>query len=517
MRMNVLSLFDGISCGQLALKRAKIKYDKYFASETDKYAMSVTQKNFPKTIQLGDIISWRDWRLPKIDLIMGGSPCQGFSLAGKQLNFEDPRSKLFFEFVDILKYVKPKYFLLENVKMKKESQVIITEYLGVKPIEINSALVSAQNRKRLYWTNISNVKQPKDRKIMLESVIESGEVDVTNYKGIWNGLLYFKKCRRQIVFKDKAQTILSTVWKENAKSMVKRKKHGLLVGYEGHVRKLTPLECERLQTVPDDYTRKGLEILSQAFLVGNGFKEKEKNRCLQYVNSKNVINQFQIKKLNYAISTIIDSLGMEEQNSIENLSIKIKNVPLKNVKITNKQLKATVLSIINHGKENNQLIERKNVRFVINRREPGVWECALSIIHNLKETEMLCILKKENTNLTGTLEENTIKQKMVDGFIMLSLKKISEENSKKGKLYIMLILINLIIVKSIYMSVRITELTWLCIDSWSQLQENLLKTELSYLNMGNIIEISNSNRYKMIGNGWTVDVIAHILKNIKKK
>lgn len=128
--MNVLSLFDGLSGGRLALGRAGIKCDKYFASEVDKYAIAVTQYNFPDTIQLGDVREVYAKDLPKIDLLIGGSPCQGFSLAGKQLNFDDPRSKLFFEFVRLLKECNPKYFLLENVKMKKEYQDVITEHLG---------------------------------------------------------------------------------------------------------------------------------------------------------------------------------------------------------------------------------------------------------------------------------------------------------------------------------------------------------------------------------------------------
>ena len=128
--MNVLSLFDGMSCGQIALERAGIKVDNYFASEIDKYAMKVTQNNYPNTIQLGDVTKWYEWDLPEIDLLIGGSPCQGFSVSGKGLNFDDPRSKLFFEFTNVLNFVKPKYFLLENVKMKKRWEDIITNYLG---------------------------------------------------------------------------------------------------------------------------------------------------------------------------------------------------------------------------------------------------------------------------------------------------------------------------------------------------------------------------------------------------
>ena len=156
--MNVLSLFDGMSCGQIALKRAGISFGKYFASEVDKHAITVTQANHPETVQMGDVTLWRDWDIDwsSIGLIMGGSPCQGFSFAGKGLAFDDPRSKLFFVFVDIVNHVKsvnPNVkFLLENVRMKKEHLSVITGALRVEPIFINSALVSAQNRQRFYWT-----------------------------------------------------------------------------------------------------------------------------------------------------------------------------------------------------------------------------------------------------------------------------------------------------------------------------------------------------------------------------
>ncbi len=239
-KINVLSLFDGISCGQLALKRAGFKVNKYFASEIDENAMDVTFKNFPNTVQLWDVRKVRGLDLPKIDLLIGGSPCQGFSFAGKQLNFDDPRSKLFFEFVRLLKETNPKYFLLENVKMKKEYQNIITDYLGVEPILINSALVSAQNRKRLYWTNIPNIQQPKNKGIRLKSVLEFGEVDRNkaycidaNYAKGGNLKNYFEKSRRQLVFCGR--------------------KHDGYIDIEAF-RKLTPVECERLQTLPDNYT-----------------------------------------------------------------------------------------------------------------------------------------------------------------------------------------------------------------------------------------------------------------------
>lgn len=155
-KVNILSLFDGTSTGRLAAERAGLPVDKYYASEIDKYAIAVSKKNYPDIIHLGDVENYEEWDIDfgSIDLLLGGSPCQGFSIAGKQLNFKDPRSKLFFEYVEILKKIREKnpnvLFLLENVKMKKEFKDIISERLGVEPIEINSNLVSAQNRRRLY-------------------------------------------------------------------------------------------------------------------------------------------------------------------------------------------------------------------------------------------------------------------------------------------------------------------------------------------------------------------------------
>lgn len=377
-KINVLSLFDGISSGRVALQRAGIPVNKYYASEIDKYAMMITQKNFSDTIQLGDVTKWQDWDIDwgSIDLLIGGSPCQGFSFAGKQLNFNDPRSKLFFYYVDILHHIQ-KYnpnvkFLVENVKMKKEFQDIFSEMLGVQPVEINSALLSAQNRKRLYWTNWE-FGLPEDKHIMLKDVVhEYSQVDrdkslcldANYYKG-GNLKQYYEKHRRQLVFewlneyivpfdktlqildkevergkvgyfgKDsqanrvyyihdkavtlcgsagggaakmgqylfgvvnkprgnnkgglryegkKSPTLTSNSWEHNNHllfgcitpdrvnkrqneqrfnegdkfyTLTAQDKHGVLV--EGYIRKLTPVECERLQTIEDGYTESGID------------------------------------------------------------------------------------------------------------------------------------------------------------------------------------------------------------------------------------------------------------------
>lgn len=168
--INVLSLFDGMSCGQIALNRLGIKVSKYYASEIDNPAIKVTQHNYPDTIQVGDVTKLKGEDLPQIDLLIGGSPCQGFSFAGKKLNFEDPRSILFFEFVRLLDECKPKYFLLENVKMKKEWQDVISDLLGVQPMRINSSKFTAAKRDRLYWTNIPNISEPIDKEISFDEI-----------------------------------------------------------------------------------------------------------------------------------------------------------------------------------------------------------------------------------------------------------------------------------------------------------------------------------------------------------
>lgn len=298
IHMNVLSLFDGMSCGQIALGRSGIHYDNYFASEIDKWTIKITQKNYPDTIQLGDVNNWIDWNLPKIDLLIGGSPCQGFSVAGAGLNFSDPRSQLFFRFVDCLKWYKPKWFLLENVKMKKEWQNVISDYLGVEPIEINSALISAQNRKRLYWTNISDISQPEDKGIFLDDVIEEN-VDKSYYvSDNWVKWLQnkYSEISKSFVYinPDKAGTLTSRMYASWRGNFIFQIPHGnnkggnasiddkspsittasweynnLLVS-SNTIRRLTEIECERLQTIPDNYTE-GVSNTQRYKMLGNGW------------------------------------------------------------------------------------------------------------------------------------------------------------------------------------------------------------------------------------------------------
>ena len=188
--MNVLSLFDGMSCGQLALTELGISYNNYFASEIDKWAIKVTQHNYPNTQQLGDVNNWEEWDIDwgSIDLVLAGSPCQGFSVAGKGLAFDDPRSALFFKFIDVwgcvLKHNPKAKFLLENVRMKREFQDVITRYMGVRPITLNSNVMSAQNRLRCYWTNIKGVTVPQDEGLLLKDIVHEyrdDDIDLADF------------------------------------------------------------------------------------------------------------------------------------------------------------------------------------------------------------------------------------------------------------------------------------------------------------------------------------------------
>lgn len=338
----VLSLFDGMSCGQLALKRAGFNISKYYACEIDKYAIQVTQNNFPNTIQLGDVTKVNAKDLSKVNLLIGGSPCQGFSFAGKQLNFDDPRSKLFFEYVRLLNQIREVnpnvFFLLENVVMKKEYQDVISQHLDVEPILINSSLVSAQNRKRLYWTNIAKISQPKDKGITWGDVREHG-VNAQSYyyteKAMqWLGRVSQKKNKTLTVHSDsdKMQMLEASHHKKysnqrffgivdlpneiqsvgamrgrylvNGKRQdAKQETKGLTKQYiefrydgktnalttvgkdnvivpftlpnripadEFFFRYITPLECERLQTVPDGYTNY-VSDTQRYRMLGNGW------------------------------------------------------------------------------------------------------------------------------------------------------------------------------------------------------------------------------------------------------
>lgn len=316
--MNVLSTFDGMSCLRIVLDKLSIPVTNYFASEIDKYAIQVSKANWKDVQHIGDVTKVHAANLPMIHLLAGGSPCQGFSFAGKQLNFEDPRSKLFFEFVRLLKEIRlvnpDVWFFLENVVMKKEYQGVITEALGVQPVMINSALVCAQNRKRLYWTNIPFMGQPEDRGIVLKDILETevnkkyflnqSQIDkliVSKSNPAKDIKIMFHRSnfRRnlQCYNPDGKIEALDTggrfpcvvikvgntqpsgrgmngwVFHTEGKSptLTTNKGEGIKIT-DGYIfRRLTPVECERLQGCPDKYS--SIISNSQAYkMLGNGWQ-----------------------------------------------------------------------------------------------------------------------------------------------------------------------------------------------------------------------------------------------------
>lgn len=327
--MNVLSLFDGLSCGQIALTGLGCFPDKYYASEVDKFAIQQTMHVFPDTIQLGDATKVDVSKLDKIDLLIGGSPCQSFSFAGKkvgmvttdkvditdlqtyldlkEMGFEfEGQSYLFWEYMrilaDIRKYNPDVKFLLENVKMSKKWEAVLTEAIGVQPVMINSNLVSAQNRKRLYWTNIAEIPQPKDEGILIRDILED-EVDEKYYvsdkalEGMANrarvnaekgGGFYVSIVSPE----GKANTLLQRCYKDGKDNLI-ADNHGIpncltpaqrndLLQFRGMLRRLTPTECARLQTVPDWY--KWVVSDTQIYrMCGNGWTVKVIEHILSHL------------------------------------------------------------------------------------------------------------------------------------------------------------------------------------------------------------------------------------------
>lgn len=305
--INVLSLFDGMSGGHIALDKCGIKINQYFASEIDKHAIHVTMQNYPETIQLGSVVNVNTSDLPEIDLLIGGSPCQSFSFAGKRkgmatidetevltlnhyLQLKNDgfkfhgQSHLFWEYMRILNETKPKYFLLENVLMGEKWEAVLSRAIGVHPIEINSALVSAQNRRRLYWTNIgmepmglfgdleSIIKQPKDKKIFLVDILE----DVVSEKYFLSEkiLVWFEN--RNKINKKRGNGFFYKPKKINEKSNCINATYNRLqvdstyIEQNKKIRKLTPIECERLQTIPDNYTNH-VSDTQRYQMLGNGW------------------------------------------------------------------------------------------------------------------------------------------------------------------------------------------------------------------------------------------------------
>lgn len=299
--MNVLSLFDGISTGRYSLDQAGIQVDNYFSSEINSSAIKISEKNYPDIIRLGDVTNIDTIDLPRIDLLIGGSPCQGFSRAGKCLNFDDPRSKLFFEYVRLLneirEYNPDVKFLLENVEMKKEWEDVITEHLGVDPIKINSRDFAPQNRPREYWTNIPLSDYEPVRVDLIDILEDNPDIKYISQNGILfdpsinearrnlcymeNGELRIKQATKlgYIVAEDGDGISLDFPTSKTRRGRVIKKKSSTLtttgdplVYHNGVIRPIITLERERLQTLPDNYTEcEGVSLSARNEALGNGW------------------------------------------------------------------------------------------------------------------------------------------------------------------------------------------------------------------------------------------------------
>ena len=423
--MNVLSLFDGMSCGQIALNRAGVKYDTYFASEIDKYAIKVAQANYPNTVQIGDVTKVDHTRLPfgGIDLLMGGSPCQGFSFAGKQLNFKDPRSKLFFEFIRLRDELKPKYVLLENVRMPKSSQHIISAWMGFQPQAINSSLVSAQNRYRLYWFGKRAYREPtpsgdsygydaipippmEDKGIVLQDILEDGIANdaMTNkdskshcITARYNGAVWWNSIQR------KQRTMVQVGEADNIKGFDSIKR---IYSPSGKAPTLTTMQ--------------------------GGHREPKVATDIVTFNPN---QEAKIQKMNVTTdkaNCLTEAIGRGGSSSEYLTSVKKKTLALQSIgRIVNRRLDE------NGVRKDNQL--------------------------DLPFTKQLEVSDSDKSNCLTTVNKDNV---VVEGMQWRKLTPLE------------------------------------C--------ERLQTVPDNYTN-----HVSNSQRYKMLGNGWTVDVIAHIMKGIK--
>ena len=435
--MKVLSLFDGMSCGQIALNKLGIKDYTYYASEIDKYAMQITQKNFPGTIQVGDVTKLKSEDFTNIDLMFAGSPCQGFSFAGKQLAFDDPRSKLFFEFVRLLKEVKPKYFLLENVRMKKEYLDVISEQVGVQPTLINSSLLSAQSRQRYYWTNIPFDKNIEDKGIVLRDILEGGFsternkshcLDANYYKGssVEN---YKKKSRRQMVFESPKQV-------------------GIAADINGH---------DILKRV---YSPEGKSPTLNSMGGGN----REPKVSVQSYREVRTEEAKQIRKMT------------RQKTGKDHTPYRSKRLePRTDGKV------GTVTPSLNNDHKISFITKQSVDKYVPNK------EADFCDPYNKKT------LKGDKSTALRTNSSN--------GNMWVNHSKIRDKS------------------KTVRSSGRgsYDRHEWDSVDELHWRKLTPLECERLQTVPDNYTEgVSNTQRYKMLGNGWTVDVIAHILKSLRK-
>jgi DNA-cytosine methyltransferase len=531
--MKVLSLFDGMSCGQIALDRLGIKVDKYYASEIDKYAMQVTQANFPETIQVGDICKLDPKDFMDVDLILAGSPCQGFSFAGKQLAFDDPRSALFFEFIRLLKAIKPKYFLLENVKMKKDYLQIISEQVsacypeipfGIEPIFINSSLVSAQSRQRYYWTNIPNITQPEERGIVLRDILED-QVGSEHYVGYQLQKNYAGGNQLNPKYKSQANTIHDV---DKKSGTICAGTHGYANGYIGdkhkpvkdternrrHMKNLDEKSLCMTATMYKGAGNNGMTIVPQPILDDNldkmttkdgkayaltttygaaGAKDSLEKKRRSMIPTSNKPDR---------IATAVDVNGLDHMKRVYSPDGKSPTVTTCQGGNTEPKVAAGAWrgrSLDESGK-NVKWKETKPKQMLETRKDEksnavSTFTKDNLVVHSYREvrTEEAKKARRENRQKTGK-DHTPFRAKELqprdDGKVGTVTPSLNSDH-------------RISLTKDSTQDVYWRKLTPLECERLQTVPDN-------YTN-----HVSNTQRYKMLGNGWTIEVIAHIFKNME--
>lgn len=519
--MNVLSLFDGMSCGQQALERAGFKVDNYFASEIDKYAMQVTMANYPKTIQLGSVVDIDASKLPQIDLLIGGSPCQSFSFAGKRkgmstkdnieiltlahyLKLKDEgyefegQSYLFWEYIRIMQEVKPKYFLLENVMMGEKWERVISKTLGVNPVEINSSLVSAQNRRRLYWTNIgmvsaglfgdmeSIIKQPKDVGILLKDILQ----DNPNAKYYVSEKLIAKINRTNNGDKcfttgDKSLCLAAGYYKQDRDNQYITEqvdeKYYLTDTQTEKVLAKTGVDPNidepKILDVYNNVIKQDGKSITLTDPCHNNLRLIEPIREVKQLNNSNLKSNGGTQP--YQQDRVYDTEGISPALAANKSDLLIKEP----IPVDEKYyLSESAINYINRDKRNLafQMNEEDNksgcITAVFHKQIPY----NQIVVHNTqkKSADRPSILKNKNAGGSGHLSRTDGKTYCLDG---------GQSNAIEIK-----------------PTSRIRRLTPIECERLQTVPDN-------YTN-----HVSDSQRYKMLGNGWTIDVIAHIFSYINK-
>jgi len=580
--LKVLSLFDGLSGGQIALKKLGIKVSHYYASEIDKYAIQVAQNNFPNTIQVGDVQKLKAKQFPEIDLFIGGSPCQNFSFAGKQEGMAGKKGKktveiltlkkylklkkqgfefegesfLFWEYVRLWKKIKPKYFLLENVMMSEKWQTIITKALGVEPIEINSALLSGQNRRRLYWTNIPNIVQPKDKGIMLKDVLlTDGEPVCCSSSGRGGGVVEarmssnkkahtmtkagyssrsFSGVIEKLVHTDKALDYMDkktkggrTHWEfylhnesdfEKSRALTANLRKGVpynvlvdkrlilkntfgIKTRKGYVvRKFHPIECERLQTVP--MVGKQIRIESCLDQAKNFVDAVNRNHKLQ-----KLVSSVEGKRLQEYVKFAFTAT---QQNQVKTKSTVQQNVDM----LTQKEIKKCT-KYNQQGQNINAKFAKRNKTF--KNQKNVVASVHSNVFINIIEGKIVNFGKVEFQQNDKSLLS------LLNGKIALSSFGSVIKECVEGAEQVLekLKINNSTFITSSHLSINnIEQLIVICYYFAENVISGFIpkKTQKNSLLLnlfdGYTASVSDSQRYKMLGNGWTIDVIAHIFKNL---